>query len=44
VADVDNTGTATVHLAKTTAATVIVGSAGATCASYTLTIGGTLND
>jgi hypothetical protein len=44
VADVDNTGAATVHLAKTAAATVIVGSAGATCASYTLTISGTLND
>ena len=44
VADVDNTGTAAVHLAKTTAATVIVGSTAATCGNYTLTISGTLND
>ena len=44
VADVDNTGTATVHLAKTTASTVIVASTAGTCGSYTLTIGGTFND
>ena len=43
VADVDNTGAATVHLAKTTASTVIVGSTAGTCGSYTLTISGTLN-
>ena len=44
VADGDNTGHASVHLAKPAESVVIVGSSAGTCGAYTVTISGTLNN